>query len=309
MKLDLNALIKENLPKQVEGKVASYIPALADVDPNQLGIAFYDLKNQQIIDAGDSKTRFAIESISKVIALLWAIKKLGIQEVFNHVGSRQTGFAFNSVLNMEITHAKKPLNPFVNVGAIMTTSLIVQDKEMNPNPFQEILAFAQEICNDTDLYLDDKIYHSEKQTGNLDRSLAYYLKAKNMMIAEVEPSLDTYFKQCSMMVTAKSLANLGAVLANDGIKPWDNQRIISSESATVTKSLMMTTGLYNQSGTYSRLIGVPTKSGVGGGLVSAAPHKYGIGVFSPALNDEGNSVAGLALLQNIVDKLDLNIFK
>ncbi|QNQ80445.1 glutaminase A [Lactobacillus sp. PV034] len=309
MNLDLNALIEEILPKQKEGKVASYIPALASVDPNQLGIAFYDLKNQQIIQAGDSKTRFAIESISKVIALLWAIKKLGIQEVFTYVGSRQTGFAFNSALNMEITHAKKPLNPFVNVGAIMTTSLIVQDKEINPHPFAEILAFTKEICNDPDLYLDTQIYLSEKETGDLNRSLAYYLKAKNMMIAKVEPSLDTYFKQCSIMVTTKSLANLGAVLANDGIKPWDNQRLISSESATVTKSLMMTAGLYNQSGTYSRLIGVPTKSGVGGGLVSAAPHKFGIGIFSPALNDEGNSVAGLALLQSIVDKLDLNIFK
>lgn len=309
MVLNLKKLIQENLPKQSQGKVASYIPALAEVNPNQLGITLYDLDNQKIVQAGDSDVRFAIESISKVITLLWAIKKLGMQEVFSHVGSRQTGFAFNSILNMEINKLKHPMNPFVNAGAIMTTSLIVEDKKRDPEPFEEILDFAQEICNDPDLYLDNTIYHSERRTGNLDRSLAYYMKSKNMMIAEVEPSLDTYFEQCSMMVTAKSLANLGAVLANDGIKPWDGQRLISSESATYTKSLMMTTGLYNQSGTYSRLIGVPTKSGVGGGLVSAAPHKYGIGVFSPALDKDGNRVAGLALLQNVVDELELDIFK
>lgn len=309
MKLDLNTLIAKNLPNQREGKVASYIPALAQVNPNQLGIALYDLKNQQIIQAGDSEVRFAIESISKVITLLWAIKKLGLKEVFNYVGSRQTGFAFNSILNMEINKDEHPLNPFVNVGAIMTTSLIVEDKQACVHPFEEILTFAKEICHDPDIYLDDTIYHSEKRTGDLNRSLAYYLKSEKMMIAEVEPSLDTYFKQCSIMVTTKSLANLGAVLANDGIKPWDGKRIISSESATATKSLMMTTGLYNQSGTYSRLIGVPTKSGVGGGLVSAAPHKFGIGIFSPALNNEGNSVAGLTLLEDVANKLDLNIFK
>lgn len=307
--IDLNSLVKENLPKQKQGHVADYIPALGEVNPNQLGITLYDLDNLKFKEAGQTQARFAIESISKVITLLFAIKKLGMQEVFKHVGSRQSGFAFDSILNMEINHLKRPLNPFINAGAILTTSLIVEDQTQNPHPFAEILAFAQEICHDPDLYLDDDIYHSEKRTGDMDRSLAYYMKAKDMMIAEVEPSLDTYFEQCSMMVTTRSLANLGAVLANDGIKPWDNQRIISSESATYVKSLMMTTGLYNQSGTYSRLIGVPTKSGVGGGLVSAAPRKYGIGIFSPALDKEGNSVAGLALLQDVVDELGLDLFK
>lgn len=129
-----------------------------------------------------------------------------------------------------------------------------------------------------------------------------------MMLGDLITSLDTYFKQCSMMVTARSLANLGAVLANNGVKPWDNKRIISVEEARCIKSLMMTTGLYNQSGTYSRLIGVPTKSGVGGGLMSAAPRRYGIGIFSPALDQAGNSVAGLGLLKDIVEGFGLDIF-
>lgn len=143
----------------------------------------------------------------------------------------------------------------------------------------------------------------------MNRSLAYYLKAKGVLNNDVATSLETYFKQCSLMVTCQSLANLGAVLANDGVTPWSGERIVSSEAATYTKSVMMTTGLYTESGTYSVKIGVPTKSGVGGGLVSAAPSHYGIGIFSPALDPAGNSVAGLALLELVSKKLKLDIFR
>lgn len=126
--------------------------------------------------------------------------------------------------------------------------------------------FTKEICNDPLIKLNEEIFKSEQKTGDMNRSLAYYMKAKEILKADVEESLTTYFKQCSMMVTARSLANFGAVLTNDGIKPWDNERIVSSTTATFTKSLMMTTGLYNASGIYSAKIGIPTKSGVGVGL-------------------------------------------
>lgn len=304
--IQLEELVKKNLLKEKEGKVASYIPALAEVNSEQLGVALYDLDDGEIGEAGQSEVRFAIESISKVITLMLAIKKMGIQEVFNHVGSRQSGFAFDSILNMEIEKAKYPLNPFINAGAVATTSMVVS--KTGEGAFEEIFSFARDICNDPNLYLDQIIYHSERRTGNFDRSLAYYMESNNMLLGDVITSLDTYFKQCSMMVTARSLANLGAVLANNGVKPWDGKRIISVEGARCIKSLMMTTGLYNQSGTYSRLIGVPTKSGVGGGLMSAAPHRYGIGIFSPALDKAGNSVAGLELLKDIVEDLELDIF-
>ncbi|MGQ5708669.1 glutaminase A [Lactobacillus sp. PSON] len=302
--MDLSQLITKNLPVYNKGKVASYIPMLAQVDPKQLGVTLFNLKSNQVNSAGDYDVRFAIESISKVITLLWAIKKLGMTEVFKHVSSRQTGFAFNSILNMEIENTNVPLNPFVNAGAILTTSLIAKD-----TAFDDILNFAQKICNDSQIYLDEEIFNSEKSTGDLDRSLAYYMKSKNMIKNDITLSLDIYFKQCSMMVTTKSLANLGALLANDGIAPWNNHRLISSNAATCVKSLMMTTGLYNQSGICSRLIGVPTKSGVGGGLVCASPEKYGIGIFSPALNKDGNSIAGLALLKDIAKELKINIFR
>ncbi|MDM8261802.1 glutaminase [Limosilactobacillus vaginalis] len=261
MVLNLNDAIQACWKRIDEGQVATYIPVLAKVDPYQLGVCLYNVDSGKKDCAGASNVRFAIESVSKVIALLYAIERLGLTTVEDHLSS-----------------------------------------------FDQILNFTREICNDPQITLNEEIYQSELRTGDMNRSLAYYLKAKETLANDVTTSLEIYFKQCSMMVTCESLANLGAVLANDGIAPWNGERLISSDAATYTKSVMMTTGLYNQSGTYSVKIGVPTKSGVGGGLVASAP-KYGIGIFSPALDQAGNSVAGLALLEMISRELDLDIFK
>lgn len=305
--MDLEDAIQSSWSRIDDGHVATYIPALAKVEPYQLGVSLYDLKQNKRTGAGSTKIRFAIESISKVITLLYAIEQLGMTTVASKVGTRQTGFAFDTILNMEITKETKPLNPFVNSGAILMTSLI-EEKDQRP-PFEQLLAFTRELCNDDQITLNEEIYHSELRTGDMNRSLAYYLKAKEILHSDVPATLKTYFKQCSMMVTCEDLANLGAVLANDGIAPWSGRRLISSSAATYAKSVMMTTGLYNESGTYSVKIGVPTKSGVGGGLVSAAPNRYGIGIFSPALDQAGNSSAGLALLEILSRELNLDIFK
>ena len=271
---DLANLVTKNLPQVVNDHVATYIPALAEVEPEQLGIAIYNLDDGKISVAGDSETYFAIESISKVITLLYSIETLVLD--------------------------------FVNSGAILMTS-VIKDTE-DKSAFEQILNFTREICNDPQIKLNEEIFKSEQKTGDMNRSLAYYMKAKEILKADVEESLTTYFKQCSMMVTARSLANFGAVLANDGIKPWDNERIVSSTTATFTKSLMMTTGLYNASGIYSAKIGIPTKSGVGGGLVSSVPNKAGIGIFSPPLDEVGNSIAGLSLLEDVSKEYRWDIF-
>ncbi len=289
-----------------EGKVATYIPALAEVDPYQLGVCLFNVTDQSIECAGASDVRFAIESVSKVISLLYSIERLGLQAVEDRVGTRQTGFSFDTILNMEITKETKPANPFINSGAILISSLI--EDEDQQSPFEQILQFTREICHDPQVTLDEEIYQSELRTGDMNRSLAYYLKARQALSNDVTTILETYFKQCSMMVTCRDLANLGAVLANDGVAPWNGKRLISSAAATYTKSVMMTTGLYNESGTYSVKIGIPTKSGVGGGLVAAAPN-YGIGIFSPALDQAGNSIAGLSLLELLSKELKLDIFK
>lgn len=290
-----------------DGHVATYIPALGKVDPTLLGITYYDLKSNSVYSAGDDNTCFAIESISKVPVLLLALEENGLKNVFQYVDEEPTGFSFNSILNMEINRRHYPMNPFVNTGAIVVNSLI-PGKNSNER-FNRILNFMKRICNNPNLTLNEEIYHSESKTGNMNRSLAYYMKANNMFKGDVEDVLDSYFKQCSVNVTTKDLANLAALLANKGIAPWNNQRLLKEENATVVKSIMVTAGLYDESGDFSSHVGVPSKSGVGGGLMSAIPQKAGIGVFGPALDKEGNSVAGMKALKILVEKLDLNIFE
>lgn len=303
----LNNAINGSINSYKNGHVATYIPALGKVDPTLLGITYYDLKSNTVYSAGDDNTQFAIESISKVPVLLLALEENGLKNVFQHVDEEPTGFSFNSILNMEINKRHYPMNPFVNTGAIVVNSLI--PGKDSAKRFDRILNFMKEICNDPDLTLNEEIYHSESQTGNMNRSLAYYMKANDMFKGDVEDVLDSYFKQCSVNVTTKDLANLAALLANGGIAPWNNQRILKKENATVVKSIMVTAGLYDESGDFSSHVGVPSKSGVGGGLMSAIPQKAGIGVFGPALDKEGNSVAGMKALRNLVEKLNLNIFE
>ena len=303
----LNNAINGSINSYKNGHVATYIPALGKVDPTLLGITYYDLKSNTVYSAGDDSTQFAIESISKVPVLLLALEENSLKNVFQHVDEEPTGFSFNSILNMEINKRHYPMNPFVNTGAIVVNSLI--PGKDSAERFDRILNFMKEICNDPDLTLNEEIYHSESQTGNMNRSLAYYMKANDMFKGDVEDVLDSYFKQCSVNVTTKDLANLAALLANGGIAPWNNQRILKKENATVVKSIMVTAGLYDESGNFSSHVGVPSKSGVGGGLMSAIPQKAGIGVFGPALDKEGNSVAGMKALKNLVEKLNLNIFE
>ena len=284
---ELEQLIGKNFHYYQTGQVADYIPALAEVDPKQLGMAIYDLDTKQLIEGGDADVRFAIESMSKVPVLLLAIKDNGIEKVFQTINTEPTGFAFNSIMNMEINHRKHPMNPFV----------------------ERILSFMKEICDDPNITLNEEIYHSESRTGDINRSLAYYMKGNQMIEGDVPEILDAYFRQCSLNVTATGIAKLAAVLANKGIAPWNGKQIITEESATIVKSIMTTAGLYDESGEFSVHVGVPAKSGVGGGLMAAVPNRYGIGVFSPALDPFGNSAAGIQLLKDVVKELDADIFE
>lgn len=304
---ELEQLIGKNFHYYQTGQVADYIPALAEVDSKQLGMAIYDLDTKQLIEGGDADVRFAIESMSKVPVLLLAIKDNGIEKVFQTINTEPTGFAFNSIMNMEINHRKHPMNPFVNAGAIATTSLIA-GKDADEK-FERILSFMKEICDDPNITLNEEIYHSESRTGDINRSLAYYMKGNQMIEGDVPEILDAYFRQCSLNVTATGIAKLAAVLANKGIAPWGGKQIITEESATIVKSIMTTAGLYDESGEFSVHVGVPAKSGVGGGLMAAVPNRYGIGVFSPALDPFGNSAAGIQLLKDVVKELDADIFE
>ncbi|WP_290033986.1 glutaminase A [Ligilactobacillus cholophilus] len=303
----LDKIIEESFQYYKKGHVATYIPALGRVNPEQLGIAVYDLENNEQYFAGNAETSFAIESISKVPVLLLAIEERGLKNVFNKVDAEPTGFSFNSILNMEINKRTYPMNPFVNTGAIVINSLI--NGKNSDERFEKILSFMKLICNNEHLTLNQEIYESESRTGDINRSLAYYMKANDMFDGDVEDVLDSYFKQCSVNVNTIDLSNLAAVLANNGIAPWNNQQIVSEEAAITVKSIMTTAGLYDESGDFSTHVGIPAKSGVGGGLMAVSPDKFGIGVFGPALDKEGNSTAGMKALKLLVEKVGLNIFE
>lgn len=173
---------------------------------------------------------------------------------------------------------------------------------MGQNSFNALLGFCCEICNDPCISLNERLFRSVIMNDKDIHALAYYMKDKDILEI-VDQTLITYFMQSSMMVTSQSLANLGAVLANDGIKPWDNERLISHEDNELVKKLLTTVGSFEESKEYTIKIELPIKSGTGGGLLACAPQKCGIGIFSPALDQHGNSLAGMSLLQDVVDQL------
>lgn len=297
----LEQLIDKNFAETAHGKVANYIPILGIVDPQQLGIAIYDVDEDKIGTAGMAGTRFAIESIAKVVALILAIKRLGHKRVLAELENGSADYSLSSVLlNDELTEQVHRINYLNNSSVLLTTALI--DQLMGQNSFNALLGFCREICNDPCISLNERLFRSAIMNDKDIHALAYYMKDKDILEI-VDQTLITYFMQSSMMVTSQSLANLGAVLANDGIKPWDNERLISHEDNELVKKLLTTVGSFEESKEYTIKIELPIKSGTGGGLLACAPQKCGIGIFSPALDQHGNSLAGMSLLQDVVDQL------
>lgn len=299
----LEQLIDKNFAETAHGKVANYIPILGIVDPQQLGIAIYDVDEDEIGIAGMAGTRFAIESIAKVITLILAIKRLGHKRVLAELENGSADYSLSSVLlDDELTEQVHRVNYLNNSSALLTTALI--DQLMGQNSFNALLGFCREICNDPCISLNERLFRSAIMNDKDIHALAYYMKDEDIL-ETVDQTLITYFMQSSMMVTSQSLANLGAVLANDGIKPWDNERLISHEDNELVKKLLTTVGSFEESKEYTIKIELPIKSGTGGGLLACAPQKCGIGIFSPALDQHGNSLAGMSLLQDVVDQLEL----
>lgn len=303
----LKQMIEQNRKYIEQGAVATYIPKLAEVDKNLLGVSIVDLRNdEKVFGEGDYNHKFAIESVSKVITLALAILDNGLDVVFSKIGTEPTHFAFNSILNMEIRESSIPTNPFINAGAIAVTSLIKGDTV--EEKVERILAFMRKLSDNEDIYVNEELFLSEKETGNINRSLAYYMEGHEMIKGNVEDILDVYFQQCSIEVTAIDLAKIGSVFANKGIIPWTGEELIPREAAAMIKGIMTTCGLYDESGSFAVNIGIPAKSGVGGGIMAIVPNKMGIGIFGPALNDAGNSVAGVEILKDLSVELKLDIF-
>ena len=297
----LDRALAQARPAVELGEPASYIPELGKVDKRQLGVCLYTLEGGRY-SAGDTRVRFSIQSISKVISLAAALERRGFDTVFQQVGMEPSGDAFNSLVRLE-TSESHPSNPMINSGAIAVDSYLAPVIS-----FEEMLAFTRALCLDREISLDERVYRSEMSNISRNRAIAYLLENKGVIQSDVEQTLDFYVKMCSLSVTAESLAGLGLVLANGGVDPNTGARFLKAETARVVKTIMLTCGMYNDSGQFAVRVGIPSKSGVGGGILSVVDRRMGIGIFGPALNQKGNSVAGEKLLEYLSAQLDLHIF-
>ncbi|MBE6053132.1 MAG: glutaminase A [Clostridium sartagoforme] len=301
----LDTLVEKNKIYGKEGKVASYIPALSTANKDDLGIYVVDSKGKEYY-SGDYNKKFTMQSISKIVSLILAIRDNGRYNVFKKVDVEPTGMGFNSIVNLEASDSGKPYNPMINAGAIVTTSMI--GGKNSDEKLEKILDFMRTVTNNDDINIDEEVYLSEKETGNRNRALAYFMKSTGVLNGNVEEILDLYFKQCSIKVTAKDLARFGAVLANGGVIPWTNEKLIPKDVCRIVKTIMVTCGMYDASGDFAVNVGIPAKSGVGGGILATVPRKFGIGIYGPSLDSKGNSIAGLQLIKDLSNELDLSIF-
>src|SRR5678810_1212484 len=285
------------------GKNADYIPYLAQVDSKLFGIAIVTTDNQ-VLTMGDISYSFSIQSISKVFSQALAMEELGPDKVFEKVGNEPTGRAFNSVFAVADmpTHTG---NPYVNAGAISTVSLI--SAKTADEKWNKILDFYSRAAGEK-LTLIDDVYKSEAATNTGNKALSMLLAKYDRIYADPFESVDVYTKQCSVGVNVAQLARMGATLANNGKNPATGEQVIKPENIPHILSTMIMAGLYDGSGGWAWHVGLPAKSGVGGGIVAIAPGKGAIAVFGPRLDEAGNSVKAQKVIEYVSRKLDYNIF-
>ena len=298
-----------------EGKNASYIPALKKANSSHLGICIIE-PNGNFLKSGDWDIPFTLQSVSKVISFIAACMHHGIPYVIERVDLEPTGDPFDSIIRLEMHKLGKPLNPMINAGAITVSSILPGD---NPKAkLASVLALMEKMVGKPFSY-NEEVFRSEWETANRNRALAYYLKETGYLQIEVEEALEVYLKQCSIEVTTEDIALMGLILALDGYHPIRKEQILPKEVARLAKSLMLTCGVYNNSGRFAAFIGIPSKTGVSGGIMAAVPPRVrqeasplldgcGIGIYGPAIDEYGSSVAGVYLLEKIAKTWDLSIF-
>jgi glutaminase len=283
------------------GKNADYIPILAKVDPKLFGVAIVSVDNQAYAK-GDVKYSFSIQSIAKVFTLALALNELGPEAVFEKIGSEATGRPFNSV-NAVVDMPTHTGNPMVNAGAIATVSLISGAAD---EKWSRILSFYSQAAGETLTILDD-VYKSEAATNQGNRALAALLAKYNRIYADPVESVDVYTKECSVGINAKQLAMMGATIANNGVNPATGVRVIKAENVPYILAAMSTAGLYDSSGGWAWHVGLPAKSGVGGGIIAIVPGKGAIASFAPPLDEAGNSVKAQKVIGYVAQKLNYNL--
>lgn len=302
---ELNELVIKAKACAKHGKVADYIPALAKADPNDLSVAIH-YPDGSCISAGNIEKKFTLQSISKVISLAFVLMDWGPAYVFERVGMEPTGDPFNSMIKLETQAPSKPLNPMINAGALVVTHMIKGTSV--DERFQRLLTFVQELADDHTIHYCKEVASSEFETAYLNRSLGYFLKQHQAINEDIEQLMDLYTRQCAIEMNCLDLARIGVVFAMDGVDPFTGKQVMPVDVARICKTFMVTCGMYNASGEFAIKIGIPAKSGVSGGIMGAIPGRYGIGIFGPALDEKGNSIAGIKFLELLSKKYSLSMF-
>ncbi|KKK37861.1 glutaminase [Mesobacillus campisalis] len=302
---ELNALVKEAKKVLQYGKVADYIPALQKANAEDLSAAIF-YPNGRCISAGDIEQNITLQSISKVLTLALALMDCGEEKVFSKVGYEPTGDPFNSIIKLETSQSAKPLNPMINAGALAVTHLI--KGESVEERLQRLLDFIRALAGDRAISYDGEVASSEYQTADLNRALCYYMRKDGIIDEDVEELLDLYTKQCAIQMDCLDLSRVGLIFAMDGRDPVREKQLIPVEVARLCKTFMVTCGMYNASGEFAIRVGIPAKSGVSGGIMGSVPNRFGIGIFGPALDEIGNSIGGMKLLELMSEQYDLSIF-
>lgn len=306
MKIDYKQIIAKIysaiLSQENKGKVPDYIPEIACIDEKKFGVSFIGL-NGFSCNNGDFEEKFSIQSISKVFALSFAYEKVG-EKLWKRVDVEPSGNAFNSLIQLEADYGI-PRNPFINAGALVICDILL---EICENPKEEIITFIRNLAEENKIFFNEKVAQSEKQNSYRNAAMCNYMKSFGNIKNAPDAVIELYCHLCSIEMTCKELSKSFLYLANEGKKPFDQKQILSSSKAKRMNAILLTCGFYDESGEFSFLVGLPGKSGVGGGIVAIYPKNYCITVWSPKLNEKGNSYRGMKFLEEFTTQTGESIF-
>ena len=301
----LEEIYHEVTPHFGEGRVADYIPALSSVDPNQFGFSI-TLKDGQTFSVGDTKQNFSIQSISKVFTFTLALSIFS-KDIYKRVGVEPSGNPFNSLVQLEYENGI-PRNPFINAGAIVITDTLISHYGDDYKAFEATIGFIRNIADDSSITFDPEVSASEMEHGFRNLALANLMKSFKNLKNDPKIAVNTYFKHCAISMNCEQLSRAMLFLVNSGTDPLNQKIYTTPQQARRVNSVMLTCGHYDASGEFAFYVGLPGKSGVGGGVVAVVPNKMSLCVFSPALNKYGNSHLGTLALMKFVEKTGLSIF-
>ncbi|GAM64481.1 glutaminase [Vibrio ishigakensis] len=299
----LQDILEEVTPLIGQGKVADYIPALARVPNHKLGIAVYTNEGE-VLKAGDADEAFSIQSISKALSLTMAMRLYEQPEIWARVGKEPSGQAFNSMIQLEMEQGV-PRNPFINAGAIIIADLL--NCRLSA-PRQYLLEFVRELSGDSHIIYDKIVAASEMMHGDRNAAIAYLMRSFGNFNSEVIPVLQNYFYACALKMSCVDLAKTFSYLANKGVSVQTGKRVVSATQTKQLNALLATCGLYDGAGEFAYRVGMPGKSGVGGGIIAVVPGEMTISVWSPELDASGNSLAGTRALELLSERIGRSIF-